>query len=124
MKGLNHNRWIEVGWTDDPYSIINASDVFLLPNKETYFDLILLEVLSLGKIVIASKTGGNKYFERFKNSGILFENCTGAIMEIEKMKNKAVGERQLLENYNKELFKKYFTSSVFSDNYIKLITSL
>ena len=45
-------------------------------------------------------------------------------MEIEKMKNKAVGERQLLENYNKELFKKYFTSSVFSDNYIKLITSL
>ena len=84
-----------------------------------------MEVLSLGKIVIASKTGGNKYFERFKNSGILlFENCTGAIMEIEKMKNKAVGERQLLENYNKELFKKYFTSSVFSDNYIKLITSL
>lgn len=125
LKGLNHNRWIEVGWTDDPYSIINASDVFLLPNKETYFDLILLEVLSLGKIIIASKTGGNKYFERFKDSGVLlFENCIGAIMEIEKLKNRTVGERQLLENYNKDMFRKYFTSSVFSDNYIKLITSL
>lgn len=125
LKGLSHERWIEVGWTNDPYSIINASDVFVLPNKETYFDLILLEVLSLGKIVIASKTGGNKFFERFELSGIsLFENVSEAITKIEEMKNKERKERNLLENENKALFQQYFTASIFADNYIKLIKSL
>ncbi|WP_172997013.1 glycosyltransferase, partial [Lactobacillus helveticus] len=70
LHGLDNKRWIEAGWTNDPYSLINASDVFILPNKETYFDLVFLEVLSLGKTIVASKTGGNKYFERFKSSGI------------------------------------------------------
>jgi len=125
LKGLSHERWIEVGWANDPYSIINASDVFVLPNKETYFDLILLEVLSLGKIVIASKTGGNKFFERFELSGIsLFENVSEAITKIEEMKNKERKERNLLENENKALFQQYFTASIFADNYIKLIKSL
>ena len=43
-------------WTNDPHSLINASDMFILPNKETYFDLIMLEVLSMGKIVLATNT--------------------------------------------------------------------
>lgn len=62
LQGLAHDRWIEVGWTNDPFSIINACDIFALPNKETYFDLILLEVMGLDKPVLLSSTGGNKYF--------------------------------------------------------------
>ena len=62
MTGLKNDHWIEVGWTNDPHSLIAASDVFVLPNHETYFDLILLEVLSLGVPVVMSRTGGNKYF--------------------------------------------------------------
>ena len=41
IKWLNNDRWIEIWWTDKPYEIIKASDIFILPNKETYFDLIL-----------------------------------------------------------------------------------
>ena len=29
LTGLNHKRWIEVGWTNDPHSLIAASDVFV-----------------------------------------------------------------------------------------------
>ena len=66
-EGLKTDHWIEVGWTNDPHSLIAASDVFVLPNHETYFDLILLEVLSLGVPVVMSRTGGNKFFEQFNN---------------------------------------------------------
>ncbi len=38
--------------------------------KETYFDLVMLEVLSLGKIIIASYTGGNKYFKSSFAKGV------------------------------------------------------
>lgn len=70
--GLKDSRWKEVGWTNDSQSIIAASDVFVLPNRETYFDIIMLEVLSCGKIVIASRTGGNKYFEKIGAKGVFY----------------------------------------------------
>ena len=44
MKGLDNSHWIEVGWTNDPHSLIAASDVFVLPNHETYFDLVFLSM--------------------------------------------------------------------------------
>ena len=34
IKGLENNRWIEVGWSDLPNEIINSSDLFILPNKD------------------------------------------------------------------------------------------
>ncbi|EID84148.1 Glycosyltransferase [Treponema sp. JC4] len=70
-----NDHWVEIGWTNDPYSIMNAADVFVLPNKETYFDLVLLEVLSIGTIALVSNTGGNKYFDSDKYPGVvLYDN--------------------------------------------------
>ena len=34
MKGLAHPHWIEVGWTNDPYSLINACDIFYYLTKK------------------------------------------------------------------------------------------
>lgn len=122
---LEHERWIEVGWTNDPHSIIAASDVFVLPNKETYFDLIMLEVLSLGKIVVASNTGGNKYFSVFKHGGILIYNSQReAVRLLKKVMALSFEEREYLGGENKKIFFKYFTSEIFANNYIKLINSL
>ena len=125
LTRLEHERWIEVGWTDDPHSIINAADVFLLPNKETYFDLVMLEVLSLGKIIIASRTGGNKYFERMDTPGIrLFESNEKAVTLTEEIMLTSMEERNVLEESNKILFEQHFTAATFADNYIRLINSL
>lgn len=72
LKGLNHKRWKELGWVNTP-ALLNAVDVFILPNKETYFDLIVLEVLRCGTPIIMTRTGGNKWFEsNIKNEGIFF----------------------------------------------------
>ena len=125
LQGLNNKRWIEVGWTNDPHSIISASDFFILPNKETYFDLVMLEVLSLGKIVVASKTGGNKYFEKFKSDGILlYDGIKEAIEKIEKIIKTSKDDRKKLEIENKKIFNKYFNNKVFCDNYLKLLEEI
>lgn len=121
----NNLRWIEVGWTDDPYSIINACDLFILPNRETYFDLVLLEVLSIGKCIFLSNRGGNKYFEKFKTNGIrlfdnLLEDGVELLIELYSLRTK-INE---YEKENKKIFHEYFTNEIFYDNYIKLLNEL
>lgn len=117
---LEHSKWVEVGWTNDPHSIISSSDLFILPNKETYFDLIFLEVLSLNVPILASNTGGNKYYQKFSSSDILLYET------IEDMKKKLLefyqGEKKVC--HNRELFEAYFKEDIFAKNYLSLISSL
>lgn len=125
ISGLKHPHWIEIGWTNDPYSYIAASDCFILPNRETYFDLVLLEVISLGKIVIASNTGGNKYFSKIDAKGIFtFSTMEEAVTILNNLMNMPYEYRKRLENDNISIYYKYFTSKTFADNYIKLINNL
>lgn len=125
LQGICHERWIEVGWTDDPHSIIAASDIFVLPNKNTYFDLVLLEVLSLGKPVVASYTGGNKYFKRIGAEGIkLYHTEKEAIDLINKMQGLTIEEMAQLGRKNKVLFEKTFSNEVFGKQYLQMIESL
>lgn len=124
LKGLNNERWIEVGWTNDPHSIIAASDVFVLPNKETYFDLVLLEVLSIGVPVVLTNTGGNKYFKSFKNTGILYyekNDIHGAVDQIEAIYNQNKSKK--FGDLNRQLFLQKFTIQKFADDYLNLLNS-
>lgn len=125
LKGLDDKRWIEVGWTTDPHSLIAASDAFILPNKETYFDLIMLEVLSLGKIVVASSTGGNKYFEKIDAQGVMTYKTEGeALLLIDKLYKMDKMQKNKYEMDNLRLFDECFCLDVFGENYKRLINSL
>ena len=118
LYGLKTPKWVEIGWTKDADSYINASDVFVLPNTQTYFDLVMLEVLSLGKIVIASNTGGNKYFSRFQNIGVFLYNTEEEATDlILKIKNMEQCEIKKLEASNRNLYLNYFDSKIFSKRY-------
>jgi glycosyltransferase involved in cell wall biosynthesis len=118
MKPLKNKKWIEIGWTKDADSYINASDVFVLPNRNTYFDLVFLEVLSLGKIIVASKTGGNLFFDRFKNCGIfLYSSEDEAVDYLHRIKEMSLDERKSLEKANYNLYLTYFTPTIFGKNY-------
>lgn len=123
IKGLENNRWIEVGWSDLPNEIINSSDLFILPNKETYFDLILLQVLALGKNILLTETGGNKYFKKFNSDGLFYydyENVNQAIDIIKKLINSNIRSN----NKNRKIFEENFTIEKFAKDYINLIDSL
>ena len=125
MTGLKNDHWIEIGWTKDPHSLIAASDVFVLPNHETYFDLILLEVLSLGTPVVMSRTGGNKYFEQFKQPGLKFydtlDEAKNKILEIKEMPSSDLNDAK---NKILEMFKKEFTVEQFARNYVNIISEI
>ena len=125
LKGLDDSHWIEVGWTNDPHSYIAASDIFVLPNRETYFDLIMLELLSLGQIVCASYTGGNKFFDKLQPNGILtYTSIDEAISNIYEVMSMTDGEKEKIRQLNKTLFNSHFTSKVFAQNYIKMINTI
>lgn len=125
IKRLQHPHWIEVGWTNDPHSIINSSDVFVLPNKETYFDLIMLEVLSIGKYSLISYTGGNKYFEKFNDAGIaFFADNVEALQRLEEIYSMSISNRKIKEEVNRKVFNDNFTADIFANNYVNLLKSL
>lgn len=118
IMGLGHPRWVEVGWTDDPHSVIAAADVFVLPNRETFFDLIMLEVLSLGQVVVASRTGGNKFFEQFGCEGIRLYDKPDELVEAVRVVQ-AAGEDQRAQwrAASKALYEREFTVDVFARRY-------
>ena len=118
IYGLEHSRWVEVGWTDDPHSVIAAADTFILPNRETFFDLIMLEVLSLGQIVLASRTGGNKFFEKFGCEGIrLYDDVDELVELVRLVKASSAEERQAWRAAAKALYEREFTVDVFARRY-------
>lgn len=125
MKGIKSDHWIEVGWTDDPHSLIAASDVFILPNHETYFDLVLLEVLSLGIPVVLSLTGGNKYFKQFGKKGLMFYTTLDEAKQT--LRNFRWLPKEVRNERGKELvelFEKYFSVEPFTRKYLEIIKTI
>lgn len=122
---LKHPRWKEIGFTNDPHSLISATDVFILPNRVTYFDIVMIEILSLGQIVIASRTGGNKVFEKMNLGGVLlYDTIDEAVNLISKVKNMTVAEKRKLSIENMNFYNKYLSNSAMYENYILLLKSL
>lgn len=128
LYGLNDFRWHELGWVNTS-NLLNEIDVFILPNKETYYDLILLEVLKSGKPVILTRTGGNKQFiDMTPNTGLFYyeyNDIHSAIEQIKivlKLKNEGSLDRIGHDNF--VLFKKTSCQSIYMKKYIEGVKSL
>lgn len=129
IKRLKHKRWIELGWINYGNELIANSDLFILPNKETYFDLIALEVLRAGTPILMTKTGGNKHFTLYSNAnlsiGIFFydysniEMSKDIISKIIKLKDE--GKMDEIRKYNRQLFLEQFTVDSFLERYISCL---
>ena len=121
---IENRNWIEFGWTKEGYNIIKNSDMFVLPNEKTYFDLILLEVLSMGTPVLLSETGGNKYFKRYDENGLFYfekYNLKEALKEFDEAYNLWKDKKLSLNgDKNYKIFKKDFTVDTFGENYTRL----
>lgn len=117
--------WIEAGWTDDAASYVQASDLFILPNRETYFDLALLETLSVGKLSLLSRTGGNKVFEGMEDRGIyLFDTEEEAVSKIRKIMNEDTVVRKEKEAAQRVLFEREYTMETFYDRYMEILKKI
>lgn len=129
LKRLEDSRWIELGWINT--LLLENIDVFILPNQQTFFDLVLTEVLRQGTPCIISNTGGNKWFTKQSWPGVLsfdynnMEEAIQAILQYAKIKQqgklKEIGQnnyKNYLDNFTVE---KYISSYVYQlSNIIKI----
>lgn len=124
MKGPSMPNWQEIGWTDDPSSLINAADVFVLPNRETYFDIVLLEALSLGAVCLISATGGNKHILAENPPGVFgFDSEKEAASLLKSLASRR-GEFPLLREQNRRFFRERYEVSVFLREYLSWLQSI
>ena len=123
IKPPYSERWIEVGWTDDPYSIVGASDLFLLPNRETYFDIAMLQTLSIGKCSVISDTGGNKEF--ISTPGVkLFKSVDEAISSINFFRRLPLSEKKILESQQISEFENKYDIEIFYRSYKEFLRKI
>ncbi|MGY3895340.1 glycosyltransferase [Aeromonas enterica] len=119
MEAPKGKEVIDIGWTKDPFSIINASDYFVLANRETYFDLIALEVLSLGTKLLASNNGGNCHLYK-----VLGNDCVN-LFSFDDDYNKLIDVISSHESYSKndviDKFRDNFSMEKFAQNYLKKV---
>lgn len=122
---LSHDRWIECGWTKEGLNIMKNCDLFILPNRETYFDLIFLELLSQNTTILCSDTGGNKFFKKYNSEKIIYfssENIDNVIDKFDSIYSKLKDLKKKEDNY--KIYKEDFTLEKFGKSYINLIKEL
>ena len=60
-----------LGFLDDPLSLLDAADLFVLPSLAEPFGLSILEAMALGKPVVATRAGGPLEIVREGRTGLL-----------------------------------------------------
>lgn len=127
LTGLDVGNWTEVGKISGVGDFLNAIDLLVVPNRQTYFDLIVVEALSVGTPLLMSYTGGNKYFEEC-SQGIKFvydflnpESWANLILQIKK---DYVNNKDAMKKSNLKLYNNFFTVNKFANDYNTLINKL
>ena len=133
IEPLYHPRWIELGFIKNAEEIHYLSDLYVLPNRDTYFDLVALEILRSKTVVVMSKTGGNKFFEKMPEdeiTGIHFfdidneEQLISIVANLIELKKSNPLQYEAMCSNNRNLYLKKFTVRSFIINYIKSINEL
>ena len=124
---LEDANWKELGWINT-IQVLSEMDAFILPNKDTYFDLIFLEVLRQGVPIIASNTGGNKFFRKYTNYQLYFYDYAdiGTAVSIINHLSSEKKQGHLVQNRdsNRSLYLENFTMKNYVINYISELTKL
>lgn len=118
IKPLNNENWLELGFVN-PAEVLKVADVFILPNRRTYFDLVLLEVLSTNTPVFATNTGGNKSVYTQTNKAIEMYDTTEQLVEkILEVTSKTDKSKNLDV---KNAYETNYSLKAFAERYINLV---
>lgn len=123
IKPLDNDRWIELGFVN-PADVLKVSDCFILPNRQTYFDLVLLEVLSMGCPVFASNTGGNKAVYKKTKAITLYDTEDECVNKIIEFLDLFSDERRKIINKVQKAYDDNYTIEIFAKNYIEMIKNI
>jgi glycosyltransferase involved in cell wall biosynthesis len=68
---VQHPGVIDIGYVTEPANWLAACDYMLSANVQSYFDLALMEALSIGTPMIVACTGGHRDFMRSPSPGVI-----------------------------------------------------
>jgi glycosyltransferase involved in cell wall biosynthesis len=68
---VQHPGVIDVGYVTEPANWLAACDYMVSANVQSYFDLALMEALSIGTPMIVACTGGHRDFMRSQSPGVI-----------------------------------------------------
>jgi glycosyltransferase involved in cell wall biosynthesis len=68
---VQHPGVIDIGRSEDPGLWIANCDYFLNANRQSYFDLSVMEALSLGTPLIVACTSGHQFYAEMSSPGII-----------------------------------------------------
>lgn len=116
-----YNNLIDLGWlADDIKEYMAAVDLIVSPNQSCYFDLAILEAMSLGKPVIASSVGGNHFYDAANPAVFTFKTD---IVEIQKTMHSVLSKKSDAKAI-KEYFYRNFSSERFLENHRVLVRQI
>jgi glycosyltransferase involved in cell wall biosynthesis len=113
----------DLGWlAEDLGDYVNAADVIMAPNRYTLFDLGILEAMSLGKVVLTSPTGGNRWLSTFTPGVVLADvsdpgATLDALVDLTKL-----GKIRLLGRRNGEVYLAQFNLDAFVRRHLDFAT--
>lgn len=122
-KHANYQEfWKYLGFVENVGDLINAADVHCIPNRESYFDIGLVESLSIGTPIITTYTGGHKFFkDKSRGLVVINPNKEELIKAIEYLKNIPEGLKEIMKEENKKFYQQNFTLENFALNYISTL---
>lgn len=113
-----------LGWRSvDIADVMNALDVLVVPNRVTYLDLVILEAFSLGKAVVSTRTGGNKWLAT-KTPGLVLVDEISSSGLAKALRSKSRDSWIRLGRFNEEAYSKMFTMEHMIQRYVSLLRTL
>jgi glycosyltransferase involved in cell wall biosynthesis len=113
---------IQLGWRRDAAALLNVFDILLAPNRVAYFDLVILEAMSLGKTVYTTFVGGSKGLAE----GAVKYLRKGSPAEVaQEFLSLAGGDGPLLDPTDvRRIFAENYSEDVFLQRHLKLASDV
>lgn len=126
IKPPKSKNWLELGYINNANSLMKAADCVIIPNRNTYFDLIIVEALSVGSLVITSKTGGNVDLAKETDGLLLFESAkvdslNSAILRFLELSN---SEKDKMRSNNRKLYEAKCSIDCFAKTYYEIVNEI
>lgn len=120
------DNWIELGYIKNANCLMKTADCLIIPNRNTYFDLIIIEALAVGTIVITSSTGGNIDLANDTDGLLLFEsgNIESLKEAIKRFLELSDEEKAKMKEHNRRLYETKCSIQSFAKAYYSAINEL
>ncbi|MCL6444677.1 MAG: glycosyltransferase family 4 protein [Alicyclobacillus sp.] len=119
-------KYKNLGWINraELTNVMAAVDVVLFPNLVAYFDLALLESMSMGKVILVRDVGGHR---KVQAPGIIKMKSTQPdewYWELRKLNDNNLGKLSELGEANKRIFDAEYSQKAFLERHIQLAIEL